>query len=100
MAERKSWEDIKGARKDSVEVQSGYETARRAVELGAMVRARREALGLTQSELAERVGTRQPAIARLEAGGSVPSIDLLDRVALALDAALTVRFDTRRRHTA
>jgi len=100
MTKRKTWEEIKAARKESPEERAGYEAARRAVELGEMVRARREALGLTQSDLAARVGTRQPAIARLEAGGSVPSIDLLDRVAAALDSALTVRFDNRKRRSA
>lgn len=97
MAKRKTWEEIKTARKDSPERRAGYEAARRAVELGEMVRARRDALGLTQTELATRVGTRQPAIARLEAGGSVPSIDLLDRVADALNTALVIEFNTRRR---
>lgn len=100
MAKRKTWEEVKAARKDSPERQAGYEAARRAVELGEMVRTRREALGFTQTELATRVGTRQPAIARLEAGGSAPSIDLLDRVAAALDTGLVVRFTTGGRRSA
>jgi HTH-type transcriptional regulator/antitoxin HipB len=100
MTKRKTWEEVKAARKESPEERAGYEAARRAVELGEMVRARREALGITQTELATRVGTRQPAIARLEAGGSVPSIDLLDRVANALDAALTVEFRTPKQRSA
>lgn len=97
MAKRKTWDEVKAAREDSPERRAGYEAARRAVELGDMVRARREALGLTQTELATRVGTRQPAIARLEAGGGVPSIDLLDRVASALNTGLVIEFNNRRR---
>jgi DNA-binding XRE family transcriptional regulator len=52
------------------------------------VRAKR---GLTQAELARKVGTLQPAIARMEAGqvGEV-SFDFLIRVALALGISLEV----------
>jgi DNA-binding XRE family transcriptional regulator len=47
--------------------------------------------GLTQAELARKVGTLQPAIARMEAGqvGDV-SFDFLIRVALALGITLEV----------
>ena len=42
--------------------------------------------GLTQRELAERVGTKQPNIARLENGRVEPSLSLLKRLAEALGA--------------
>lgn len=47
--------------------------------------------GVSQVALAKRLGTRQPAIARMEAGyvGEV-SFDFIVRVALALGAALEV----------
>ncbi|MBI1909415.1 MAG: helix-turn-helix transcriptional regulator [Deltaproteobacteria bacterium] len=47
--------------------------------------------GLSQGELARRLGTKQPAIARMEAGcvGEV-SFDFLIRVALALGVPLEV----------
>lgn len=48
------------------------------------VRARRDQLGLTQKDVAERLGVSQPTYAALEAGKSVPSIDIVDRVARAL----------------
>ena len=41
--------------------------------------------GITQTELARRVGVRQPAIARLEAGDHEPSFATLARIAQALD---------------
>jgi transcriptional regulator with XRE-family HTH domain len=40
---------------------------------GAIVREARRRAGLTQAELAERTGTTQPAIARIESGASEPS---------------------------
>lgn len=38
-----------------------------------MIRMARRRAGLTQAELAARTGTTQPAIARIESGGSEPS---------------------------
>jgi DNA-binding XRE family transcriptional regulator len=46
--------------------------------------------GLTQAELAELVGTKQPSIARLERGDSEPSLTLLRKVAAALGARLEI----------
>jgi transcriptional regulator with XRE-family HTH domain len=47
--------------------------------------------GLTQQQLAERVGTRQPSIARLESGREEPKLGFLRRVAEALETRLEVR---------
>jgi transcriptional regulator with XRE-family HTH domain len=56
---------------------------------------RRAALGLSQRELAHRVGTTQSAIARLESGGRPPRIDTLLRIADALDCDLHVELRPR-----
>ena len=40
--------------------------------------------------LATRAGMTQPALSRLEAGGVIPTIPLLDRISAALDADLIV----------
>lgn len=49
--------------------------------------------GLTQRELAERMGTTQSVISRLEEGGGARNrIDTLARVATALDRHLIVSF--------
>jgi transcriptional regulator with XRE-family HTH domain len=47
--------------------------------------------GLTQEQLAELVGTKQPGIARLESGASTPTLSFLRKVAAALGARLAVR---------
>ena len=47
---------------------------------------------LTQKELAEKIGTKQPVISKLETASSKPSISLLKRIAKALDTNLTVKF--------
>jgi DNA-binding XRE family transcriptional regulator len=62
------------------ELEPGYQIARLRIQHG-----------LTQAQLAEMVGTRQPSIARLENGSSVPSLSFLDRIATALDARIELR---------
>jgi len=56
--------------------------------LGRQVRALRARRKLSQVELAERAGTGQASIARIEAGKAVPKLDLLERIAMALGARL------------
>jgi transcriptional regulator with XRE-family HTH domain len=72
-----------------------YEAARLAFELGNAVRELRENRGWTQTRLAEVASMTQPAIARFEAGGTVPTIPVLERLARALGAELVVRLDPR-----
>ncbi len=58
---------------------------------GALIGARAHA-GLTQEELAERMGTSQSAIARLESGRSRPSTTTLAKLAKATGTKLRVSF--------
>ena len=55
----------------------------------ALVAARIES-GLTQREMAERLEVKQSAIARWEAGETMPTLDTLFRVAKALGLDFTV----------
>jgi ribosome-binding protein aMBF1 (putative translation factor) len=85
-----SYEDIASQRRDSDEYRHGHAEAQRAYLLGKAVRDRRLALGMSQSQLASRAGMTQPALSRLEAGGVIPTIPLLERISAALDADLIV----------
>jgi transcriptional regulator with XRE-family HTH domain len=62
--------------------------------LDELLRARQRA-GLTQAEVAARMGTKTPAVARLEAGGGSrrhsPSIATLRRYAQAVGCRLEIR---------
>jgi transcriptional regulator with XRE-family HTH domain len=55
-------------------------------------------LASPQAELASRIGSTQPAVARLEGGGNTPSFQTLRRVAAALGLELVV--ELRRRSAA
>lgn len=46
--------------------------------------------GLTQKELAQRTGTKQSAIARLESGNSNPSLEFLEKIAEGMGYSLSV----------
>src|SRR5262245_47841164 len=46
--------------------------------------------GLTQTELARRLGLKQPAVARLETGEHMPTIGTLLRIAEALEIEILV----------
>jgi transcriptional regulator with XRE-family HTH domain len=52
--------------------------------------ARRRAAGLSQGEVAERMGTSQPAVARLEAGQVDARMSTVQRYAAAVGAQLFV----------
>lgn len=47
---------------------------------------------MSQEELAQKVGTKQSAIARLESGNYNPSFKFLRKVAVALDTKLKISF--------
>jgi len=61
-------------------------------EVAEMLLAARERAGLTQAQLAQRIGTKQPVIARLEdADYDGHSLTMLQRIATALGLRLEVR---------
>jgi predicted transcriptional regulator len=60
---------------------------RRRRVIAELAAARREQ-GLTQSEVAGRMGTSQPVVARLETGGLDVRLSTLERYAAALDRRL------------
>ncbi len=62
-------------------------TAPAAPSFGEVIRSRRRALGLTQDEVATRIGTSKPYVAHLESGNRHPSDKTVARLAdvLGLD---------------
>ncbi|MFG1864759.1 helix-turn-helix domain-containing protein [Microbispora bryophytorum] len=92
MSERRAWSDKRSEIMNRPGAGAAYEAARLRFELGDTVRRRREELGLTQTELAARAGLKQPAVARFEAGGTMPTIPMLERLAEALEVRLSVQF--------
>jgi len=83
--------DLRRTRETTTEVAEAHTAARLRYELGKIVRERRGVLGWTQTELGRRSGLRQPAIARFEEGGTVPTVPELERLAEVLGLRLVVQ---------
>lgn len=47
---------------------------------------------MTQLELAKKIGSKQSAISRIESGQANPSVRILQKIARALDARLSIAF--------
>ena len=76
----------------SPKMQAILATARVNAAVAQIIYHAREQAGLTQKELAELVGTKQPVIARLEdADYEGHSLTMLQRIATALHQRLEIR---------
>lgn len=56
--------------------------------LGQKIKHRREELGYTQTELAQKTKTSQPYISRLEKGDFNPSTQMIISIAVTLDVSI------------
>jgi ribosome-binding protein aMBF1 (putative translation factor) len=65
------------------EVRSAYDALADEFDLARELIAARVRAGLTQAEVAERMGTTQSVVARLESGAQMPSVNTLLKFAKA-----------------
>ena len=68
------------------EVREAYEERAYEFEIASALITARTNAGLSQSEVAERMGTTQSAVARLEGGSQLPSMKSVIRYATAIGA--------------
>ncbi len=85
--------DLKDELFESEEVKEEYDSLDVIYEIKKQIIRYRIENNLTQKELAEKIGTKQSAISRLENDDYNPSIEFLDKVARALDKKLVIRFN-------
>ncbi len=55
------------------------------MEIGKRIAHRRRTMGLTQEKLSEKIGVSTPYISNIERAISIPSTEVIMRLALALD---------------
>lgn len=72
------------------EFRAAWEALRPAYEFRLKLIQARLSAGLTQEQLAERIGTKQSSISRLEGGDAEPSFDMLRRLAAALNVSFEI----------
>jgi ribosome-binding protein aMBF1 (putative translation factor) len=92
MSGRADWSELRTRRIAEPGATEAYDASRLAFELGRAVRELRERKEWSQAHLAEAASMTQSAVARFEAGGTVPTLPVLERLARALDVELAVKF--------
>ncbi|ANX03409.1 helix-turn-helix domain-containing protein [Immundisolibacter cernigliae] len=89
----KTHADLKKALLRNPEVRAEYDALEDEFALIAQLIEARARAGLTQAQVAERMGTQQTAVARLEGGRVRPSLATLRRYAEATGARIVVRLE-------
>ncbi len=90
------WRDAQASRlatmseDDRAEYDAAYADAELGIRLAEMVYDARIAAGLSQAELARRMGTQQSVISQIEGGGQIPGVAMLNRVARATGQRLEI----------
>lgn len=92
----KSFKDLRREALENPDVKAAYEALEEEYALARALIQARQASGLTQEELAERMHTTQSTVARWESGKHLPSCQTLQRLARATNTDLRVTFVPQR----
>lgn len=87
----KYWKLLKKELLKNQEVLKEYQKLEPRYTLISQLIEARVKKGLTQAEVAKKVGTKQSAIARIEAGNANPTIGFLEKISKALDSKLIIQ---------
>jgi transcriptional regulator with XRE-family HTH domain len=91
---------MEGRSRKSAAYRAALKEQRPFEEFARLVIGRRMALGLTQEELAERMGTSHSVISRLESGRHSVSLATMRKLAQALESHLVYGFQDQAPDTA
>jgi HTH-type transcriptional regulator/antitoxin HipB len=81
---------IKKRKKTDPDFAKGFDEGYREFKIGVILRQARKEAGLTQEELADRVGTRKTAISRIENHAEDIKLSTIRKVAKALGKNLEI----------
>jgi len=90
-----SWKEFKREMLDDPEIRKEYEKLEPEYKLISQIIDLRTKKKISQRELAKRMNTKHPSIARFESGESNPTLAYLKKMADALDAELDIKFRPR-----
>jgi transcriptional regulator with XRE-family HTH domain len=85
-----NWKEHKKKLLNDPDFRKEYDILEPEYKLASALIRLRLAKGLTQEQLAKMLNTKQESIARLESGGSLPSLSTMKKVADALDTELEI----------
>ncbi len=86
-------EDLKKLLLEDDKVRKEYDALEPIYEIKRELIKLRIEKGLSQKQLADIIGTKQSAISRLESADTNPSIEFLNKIALALGKKLHITFN-------
>ena len=69
-----------------------WEAGRTRRKIAMLVMEKRIKQRLTQEEFADKIGMKQPSLARIESGNVMPSIYTLEKIAKATNTTVDFRF--------
>jgi ribosome-binding protein aMBF1 (putative translation factor) len=87
----REWKDLKKEILSNPEVKKAYDALELEYALYQAIIDKRIKEGLTQKELAKRMGTKQAAISRFESGNYNPTLSFLKKLTKALGVKLEVK---------
>ena len=87
---KKAYKQLKRELLKDKKIKEVYERLGPEFAVIEMIIKKRMEKGLSQKELAKKIGTKQSAISRLESGTYNPSLSFLQKVGEALDAKLKI----------
>jgi len=88
----KTYNQLKSKLLKDKEIAAAYKKLGAEFALIEAIIEKRLQKGFTQKELAQKIGTKQSAISRLESGKANPSLLFLQKIAKALHSHLVVSF--------
>lgn len=101
MKTRDGLEILRRRLKTRLGLQEAYEEEKLNLLIGNMIYDAREEAGLSQAQLAKKIGTQQSVISRLEdADYEGHSLGMLQRIAKALNKTLVVGFQDKKKKKA
>ena len=86
-----NWQELKKEILSDPEAQKAYDDLEFEFSLYRLIIEKRIKEGLTQKELAERMGTKQTAISRFESGNYNPTLSFLKKLTEALGVKLEIK---------
>lgn len=89
----REWKDLKKELLSDPKVKEEYDRLQPEFEVISQLIELRTKNKFTQKELAKKLGTKQSAIARLESGRFNPTLEFLQKIAIALNKKLVVSFE-------
>ena len=75
------------------DIRAGYDALGPRYNIIRAEKERRLAMGMSQKELAERMGTAQSNISRFESGNYNPTVDFLQQMAASLGKTLRITLE-------